>query len=52
MMQISGVGEVKYETYGAQFLAEIKRYRSEEHVDEAAVTAHAKIRCSPKHKEN
>ncbi len=52
MMQISGVGEVKYETYGAQFLAEIKRYRSEEHVDEAAVTAHAKIRFSPKHKEN
>ncbi len=52
MMQISGVGEVKYEKYGAQFLAEIKRYRSEEHIDEAAVTAHAKIRFSPKHKEN
>lgn len=52
MMQISGVGEVKYETYGAQFLAEIKRYRSEEHVDETAVTAHAKIRFSTKHKEN
>lgn len=52
MMQISGVGEVKYEKYGARFLAEIKRYRSEEHIDEAAVTAHAKIRFSPKHKEN
>ncbi len=52
MMQISGVGEVKYETYGARFLAEIKRYRSEEHVDEAAVTAHAKIKFSTNHKEN
>lgn len=52
MMQISGVGEVKYETYGARFLAEIKRYRSEEHVDEVAVTAHAKIKFSTNHKEN
>lgn len=52
MMQISGVGEVKYEKYGAQFLAEIKRYRSEEHIDETAVTAHAKIRFSSDHREN
>lgn len=52
MMQISGVGEVKYEKYGAQFLAEIKRYRSEEHIDETAVTAHAKIKFSTNHNEN
>ncbi len=52
MMQISGVGEVKYEKYGARFLAEIKRYRSEEHIDETAVTAHAKIRFSSDHREN
>ncbi len=52
MMQISGVGEVKYEKYGAQFMAEIKRYRSEEHIDETAVTAHAKIKFSTNHNEN
>ena len=43
LMQISGVGEAKYEKYGSEFLAEMRRYRSEEQIGEIAVKAHAKI---------
>lgn len=48
LLQISGVGEAKYEKYGREFLAEIKRYRSEEQVDETVVKARAKIQFPTK----
>lgn len=43
LLQINGVGEAKYEKYGAEFLTEIKHYKNEAQVGEMTVKAHAKI---------
>lgn len=47
-LEISGVGEVKYEKYGEAFLGEIRRYQDEEQVDETTATARAKIQFPKK----
>lgn len=44
LLQISGVGEAKYEKYGSEFLEEIKRYKSEGQIGETTVKAHAKVK--------
>ena len=47
-LEISGVGEAKYEKYGEAFLGEIRRYQDEEQVDETTATARAKIQFPKK----
>lgn len=44
LLQISGVGEAKYERYGSMFLDEIKRYKEGREDADVPVTAHEKIR--------
>lgn len=44
MLQISGVGEVKFERYGSEFIAEIKRYKKEEKIEDKPLTARAKVK--------
>lgn len=51
-LQISGVGEAKYEKYGNEFLAEIGRYKDEVQIGETMVTARARIQFPKKEPEN
>lgn len=44
LLQISGVGEVKFERYGSEFIAEIKRYKKEEKIEDKPLTARAKVK--------
>lgn len=44
LLQISGVGETKFERYGSTFLEEIKRYKKAQEIEGKPVTAYAKIK--------
>lgn len=46
LLQISGVGEVKFERYGNVFIEEIRRYKSEQMIEDKPVTARPRVKFS------